>query len=288
MSFYSLTNKGLRHIGFDEGARAIYEEGKGMQLNLHGRVALVSGGSAGMGRAIAKELAAEGASVMIAARRKEPLRAVTDEIASGGGRAAWVSSDMTREEGVKRAVAETRAAFGDPDIVICNVRSTVRYGFDTASADDFRQSNEQVVLSMVHLAKETIPAMKARGWGRFVNIGSVCAKEPHRFYSIVLSNTYRTAAVGLARTLSNELAPFGVTVNTIAPGHIDTGLNETIHAGGEQTQSARREDEPRIQMERAGAPEEVSALAVFLCSSRSSYITGQVIAVDGGWTRRLF
>lgn len=259
-----------------------------MDLGLQGRVALVSGGSAGMGRAIAHELAAEGVSVMLAARREEPLRAVAAEIAAAGGRAAWVSADMAREDEVKRAVAETRAAFGDPDIVVWNVRSVVRYGFENASSDDFRESNEQVVLSMAHLARETIPAMKARKWGRFVNLGSVCSKEPHRFFSIVLSNTYRVAALGLARTLSNELAPFGITVNTIAPGSIDTGLNQAIHAGGLETGQDYREPEPRIQMERAGTPEEISAVAVFLCSARASYVTGQVVAVDGGWTRGLF
>jgi 3-oxoacyl-[acyl-carrier protein] reductase len=259
-----------------------------MDLGLTGRVAIVSGGSAGMGRAIAKELAAEGVAVMLAARREEPLRAVADEIAQAGGRAAWVCADMAREADVKRAVAETRAAFGDPDIVIWNVRSVVRYGFENTSADDFRESNEQVVLSMALLAHETIPAMKAKSWGRFVNLGSVCSKEPHRFFSIVLSNTYRVAAVGLARTLSNELAPHGITVNTIAPGSIDTGLNQAIHAGGLEAGLQHREPEPRIQMERAGTPEEISAMAVFLCSARASYITGQVIAVDGGWTRGLF
>ena len=259
-----------------------------MDLMLRDRVALVSGGSAGMGKAIARELAREGARVVIAARREGPLRATADEIETAGGRVGWASADMATKDGVEHAVARTRALFGDPEIVICNVRSILRYSFDDASEDDFRESFEQVIMSYVHLAKAVTPAMKARRWGRIINIGSVCSKEPHRFFNIVLSNTFRVGALGLARTLSNELGPFNITVNTIAPGSIATGVHEEVVATGGARGAQKVEEEPRIPLGRPGTPEEISGLAAFLCSDRAAYITGQTIAVDGGWTRGLF
>jgi 3-oxoacyl-[acyl-carrier protein] reductase len=258
-----------------------------VKLGLANRVALVSGASAGMGRAIALELATEGARVAVIARREGPLADTVTAIEAAGGTAIGISADMASEQGVRSAVARTRDAFGSPEVVIGNVRSILRYDFDEAGLDDFRLSNEQVVLSFAMLVRETMEAMKQSGFGRIVNLGSVCAKEPHRFFSMVLSNTYRTAAVGLARTLSNELASYGITVNTIAPGSIATGLNEQVQSGG-GADRVPREEPPAIQMGRPGQSEEVSALVAFLCSERASYITGQTIAVDGGWTRGLY
>jgi 3-oxoacyl-[acyl-carrier protein] reductase len=260
-----------------------------MDLDLTGKVALVSGASAGMGFAIASELAAEGAQVMLVARREAPLAAAAARIREAGGTVAGVSADMTTRDGVAKAVSAARDAFGTPAIAITNVRPINRYGLDDASDDEFRQAFDEMVMSQVYLARELAPAMKESGWGRFVNLASVCAKEPHRWHNIILSNTGRPAVLGLNKTLSNEFAGYGITVNTILPGLIDTGTVQQVYALAEaRGVPPQIEPQPRIPVGRAGLADEVAAMCVFLCSTRAGYITGQAIAVDGGWIRGLF
>jgi 3-oxoacyl-[acyl-carrier protein] reductase len=259
-----------------------------MDLGLKGKVALISGGSAGMGREIARELAMEGAKVVIVARREEPLRAVVAEIKAAGGSAAFVAADMTKKADIQRAASHARSVFGDPDIALANVRPANRYSFEDTTDEDFQQSYEAIIMSMVHLVRELSPSMKARKWGRFLSLGSVCMKEPHRFYNLVLSNTFRVGTLGLHRSLSNELAPFGITVNGIAPGHIATEAYNETKAAGVASARPQVEDEPSIPMGRPGSASEIAGLSVFLCSERASYITGQTVSIDGGYTRGLF
>lgn len=163
-----------------------------MRFGLENKVVLVSGGSSGIGKAIAKDFVNEGASVMITARRIGPLEDAVKELETSGGKASYITADMTREEDVYAAVAKTKEVFGSiPDVVVCNVRSLIRFGFDEASADDFKSSSEQCVLSVVYLAKAVLPAWKEKRWGRFINLGSVCTLEPHRWHHIILGNTFR-------------------------------------------------------------------------------------------------
>lgn len=264
-----------------------------MDLGIEGKVALVSGASKGIGFAIASELAAEGARVAITARGKEDLEAAADTIEQAGGTVIDVVADMTTKEGVEAAIDGTRKAFASPDIAIGNVYGPTHGRFDEASEDDFLEAYQQMVMSQVHLSRAVLPHMKRQQWGRIVNIGSICVKEPHRELPLITANVTRVGVIGLNKSLSDELGQYGITVNNLATGSFATEryksyMTERAKEQGktyEEFEAERHSDKP---MRRSGEPEEMAAVCAFLCSSRASYVTGQTIVVDGGKVRTLW
>ncbi|MBI3792711.1 MAG: SDR family oxidoreductase [Gemmatimonadetes bacterium] len=263
-----------------------------MDLGLTGKVALVTGASAGLGKAIAEELAHEGADVVLCARRADVLGAFATELAaSSGRRIVPIVADLTVAGEGTRVVTEAIAQLGRVDILVTNGGGPPSLPFEQTTPEQWDQAVRMNLLSALELCRAAMPGMKARRWGRILTLTSITVKQPVE--NLVLSNSVRAAVAGFARTLSNELAPFNITVNNILPGYTKTerlgGLAAAVSARKGITEAeAYGAWEQQIPMGRLGEPREFAALAVFLASDRASYITGQSVAADGGWIKGLF
>ncbi len=260
-----------------------------MDFGIKGKVAFVSGGSKGMAREAALILADEGAKVAIVARSQGPIDETVGLIRQRGGKAMGYSADLTTRDGVRKAVAAVRAEFGPPDIAISNVVENISGDFDDVKDEDFERFFIVYAMTVVYLAREVIPDMKKKGWGRFVAIGSGAAKEPAGNIHHMLANTTRPAAVGFMKTLSDEVAKFGVTCNTVGPGWIGT---ENMYSYLEKKAGVSRDKVgsflSQIPAGRVGKPEEIGSTIAYLCSDLAGYITGNWIGVDGGYHKSAF
>ena len=261
-----------------------------MDLGLTGRVALVAAGSKGLGRAVADELAAEGASVAICARGATGLDEAVSTIVAAGGRAHGIAADVSGPGEAARVVAEAERVYGRVDILVTNAGGPRSARFDALTGDDWAQAVRLLLDSAVAFARAALPGMRQRRWGRILNITSIAAKQP--VDGLMLSNSVRAAVIGFARTLATEVAADGVTVNNLLPGYTRTARVEELarqmaESGGGREGGLIAGWEGEIPMRRLGEPREFAALAAFLASERASYITGQSIAVDGGWIRSL-
>lgn len=262
-----------------------------MDLGISGKIALVCAASRGLGRAVAAELAAEGCRVAVCARSATALCAAASEIAGDTGAVVVpIPADVADPSQVTRLVAAVRAALGPPEIVVANAGGPPTGSFAEHSPEAWDAALRANLLSAVSLARETLPDMRAAGWGRFVAITSVSARQP--IPGLMLSNAARAGVHGFLKTLASETAADGVTVNMVCPGHTDT---ERVRALAEDASRRRgvtveevyAEWEHTIPAGRLGRPEELAAAVAFLCSSRASYITGTAIPVEGGAIRAL-
>jgi 3-oxoacyl-[acyl-carrier protein] reductase len=262
-----------------------------MDLGLKDKVALVAAGSRGLGRAVAEELAAEGASLVLCAREAQTLSETAAAIAeSSNAHVLAVPADVTVTDDIERVVESGIDRFGRIDILVTNAGGPPAGRFDQLTRDQWERAIRLTLLSAVELARHVLPGMRERRWGRILNITSIAVKQPVE--NLLLSNSLRAGLTGFARTLANEVAAEGVTVNNIMPGYTRTERLEELaqmmaEKQGISAAEFRGKWEKEIPMGRLGEPREFAALAAFLVSERASYITGTSIQVDGGWIKSL-
>jgi len=263
-----------------------------VELGLKGKVALVAAASRGIGRAVAEELAAEGASLVLCARGAEALEAARAEIAARAGvPVVALPADVSREEDVSRVVGAGLEAFGRIDVLVTNTGGPPAGPFEQHTLAAWREAERLLLESAVHLIRGVLPGMKERRSGRIIALTSIVVKQPAE--GLILSTSLRAAVAGLARSLANELGPYGITVNHVLPGYTRTErVTELAHRlaaqRGTTPESVLAGWEAEIPLRRLAEPREVAALVAFLASERAGYITGASIPVDGGWIRSLF
>jgi 3-oxoacyl-[acyl-carrier protein] reductase len=262
-----------------------------VDLGLRGKVALVAGSSQGLGRAIAEELAAEGAALTLCARGQAALEAARSEIAARSGiRITAVAADVAKSDEARRVAEAAIREHGRVDILVTNAGGPPSGPFESHDEAAWLATVRLTLLSAIEMTRAVLPGMKERRFGRILNVTSIAAKQP--VDGLILSNAVRAAVTGMARTLANETAPFGITVNNLLPGYTRTDrLQELVQALVAREKTTPEAVEGRWKKEipagRLGEPRELAALAAFLASERAGYITGQSIAVDGGWIRSL-
>jgi NAD(P)-dependent dehydrogenase (short-subunit alcohol dehydrogenase family) len=254
-----------------------------MALNifeLSGKVALVTGGSKGLGKAMARGLAQAGADVVISSRHENELRPALDEILQGTGRRGhYIVADMSRRQEAARLARTALEQMGRVDVLINNAGTNKPQAIDAITDETWDQIMEINLNSVMALTRALVPQMKERRWGRVIHISSVMAfvsKEGRNVYSVT-----KAGLMGLARASALDLGPYGITVNCIAPGPFMTDLPMSVLSDAEKKTFA-----DRTALGRWGDPKELVGPALLLASEAGSYITGQTFVIDGGYLAR--
>ncbi len=257
-----------------------------MDLGLKDCKAFVAGASKGLGKACAEALTDEGARVFICSRNAQELSRAAAEINAAG----YAVADLSRPAEVKRIVADAIAALGGLDCLVTNAGGPPTAPFEEADDDDWDIAYQLNLMSAVRLIREALPALKVSGRGRVVNLTGYGVKEP--MTDLVVSDSVRAGVTVMAKTIASDLAPYGITVNNIAPGPIMTDrLTEILSARAKSLGITPDEQFKRfsqtIPVRRMGRPNEIGDLCAYLCSPQAGYLTGQTIVVDGGINRSI-
>jgi 3-oxoacyl-[acyl-carrier protein] reductase len=260
-----------------------------MDLGIGGRVALVCGGSSGLGFAVAERLLGEGARVALNGRDPAKLDGAVDSLASRG-EVRGFPADVSDARQCTDLVGRVHATLGGPDIVLCNSGGPPAGQFDTHGEEAWQEALDTCLLSAIHLCRAAVPHMRGKHWGRVLCLTSVAARQPST--ALILSTTARAGILGFAKALSDEVAAEGITVNVLCPGYFETErLRELAEVRGRGAGRTREqvltEMGQALPIRRIGTPDEFAAAAVFLASEPARYITGVVLSVDGGLTRSI-
>lgn len=260
-----------------------------MDLGLRGKLAAVSAGSAGMGLATARTLAAEGASVAIGGRNPERLARAADDLRRvAQGDVVAVEADLSREGGPESFLERAVDGLGGLDILVANSGGPPAGTFEQVEDPDWIRGVDVTLLSVVRLVRDAVPEMRKRGGGRIVVITSFAAKEPSE--GLVVSSTLRMGLLGLVKVLAREFARDRIAVNAVCPGWVSTDnlvhvLEDQARREGRSSAEVRGDIERTIPFGRLATPEEVADVIAFLCSDRASYVTGAALGIDGGLVR---
>lgn len=254
-----------------------------MDLGLKDKVAFVAASSQGLGKAVALELAKEGCKVIINGRKRDSLEKTKQEIKQqANSEVLAVVGDLSVSDDRKRIIDEALKAYGSVDILVTNTGGPPSGKFESFKEEDWDNAYKTLLASAVGLINGFLPGMKEKHWGRIIAITSQAVKQPVN--NLILSNSVRASVAGLIKTLSNEVAQYAVTVNSVMPGYTETDrLKHLTESNPSFETSAKAE----IPLGRFGKPEEFAAAVTFLASERASFITGVSLAVDGGWVKSL-